>query len=73
MEPGCVEHHLCLHYWLGLMEVTDEEVEGAEVELDQRLAAAEARGGVRRLRYRWVPRWWRIWQAGRHAARRRVV
>jgi hypothetical protein len=44
MEPGSAEHHLCLRYWLGLKEVTDEEVAGAEVELDQRLAAAEARG-----------------------------
>jgi hypothetical protein len=35
---------MCLRYWLGLKEVTDNEVEGAETELEMRLAAAEARG-----------------------------
>jgi hypothetical protein len=44
MEPSSAEQHLCLRYWLGLQEATDEEVQGEDADLERRLAAAEARG-----------------------------
>jgi hypothetical protein len=34
---------MCLKYWLGLKEITDEEVGGGKVKLEMRLGAVEAR------------------------------
>jgi hypothetical protein len=44
IDPSSAKRYMCLRYWLGLEEVTDDEVAGAETELEMRLAAAEARG-----------------------------
>jgi hypothetical protein len=43
IEPDTAVMSMCLKYWLGLKEITDEEVGGAEAKLEMRLEEARER------------------------------